>query len=208
MSLDGVDGLDGNDAWSPVLALVPYGAGHVVKVTDWQNGTGTPPAAPVFLGPSGYVADAASASVLTNSAAIAFKAVRAGGANQSGTAGGFTKLLFDQEMFDTHNFYDADIDHWFKPLVAGWYEVNLQVGSPTGGGGETCQATIRKNGAQVASGLYLNTSGSVNFNSSVQDVIYLNGATDYIEAWVYLPAGMTVINGAAAISHFSVKRIA
>lgn len=207
--LDEIEALDGDDAWLPIFALEAYGVGHVLKVADWQSGTGTPPPAPVYLTITGYDPDISNAVVIGTSAAIAFRAARAGGANQTGmAAGSYTKAAFNSESLDSSGYYDASINYRFTPLVSGWYEVFFQLASSTGTSGETCQATLRKNGSMVNGGTYLAVTGAANFKSVAQDLIYLNGSTDYVEAWAYLPAGVTTMNGDPNGTYFYAKRVA
>ncbi len=57
----GADGNDGDDGWSPVFAVVSDGAHRVLQVTGWTGGTGTPPSAGQFVGPTGLVDDISDA---------------------------------------------------------------------------------------------------------------------------------------------------
>lgn len=56
-SITGVKGDNGDDGWSPVLALEPYNGKTLLKVVDWQNGQGDKPEYPIYLGSNGYVTD-------------------------------------------------------------------------------------------------------------------------------------------------------
>lgn len=55
-------GTSGYDGWTPVLALVADGSRTVVQVIDWVGGEGTKPTAGLYVGPSGFVVDAADAT--------------------------------------------------------------------------------------------------------------------------------------------------
>jgi hypothetical protein len=48
-------GDDGDDGWSPVFATVTDGDRRVLKVSDWQGGTGTKPSTGKYVGASGLV---------------------------------------------------------------------------------------------------------------------------------------------------------
>ena len=55
------NGTDGNDGWSPTLAIVSDGARRVQMVSDWTGGEGTKPATGLYVGASGLVEDIADA---------------------------------------------------------------------------------------------------------------------------------------------------
>jgi hypothetical protein len=52
----GGGGGDGNDGWSPILAVVADGERRVLQVDDWTGGEGTKPAVGSYIGASGLVA--------------------------------------------------------------------------------------------------------------------------------------------------------
>ncbi len=59
---DGADGSDGDNGWSPIYAAVQDGLRYVLELTGWTGGTGTAPTTVgVYIGPTGYVSDIASA---------------------------------------------------------------------------------------------------------------------------------------------------
>lgn len=55
------DGDDGDDGWSPVFAIEADGARRVLKVADWQGGSGTKPDINKYVGAAGFVDAAADA---------------------------------------------------------------------------------------------------------------------------------------------------
>lgn len=52
---DGTDGTDGLNGWTPMLSLVPYNGGMILKVIGWTGGEGTPPVSGVYIGATGFV---------------------------------------------------------------------------------------------------------------------------------------------------------
>lgn len=52
----GTNGLDGDDGWSLVPAIVSDGERRVLQVVDWTGGTGTKPATGSYIGATGLVA--------------------------------------------------------------------------------------------------------------------------------------------------------
>lgn len=51
----GLPGLDGDDGWTPVFAVVADGARYVQQVVDWTGGTGAKPVTGQYVGPAGFV---------------------------------------------------------------------------------------------------------------------------------------------------------
>ena len=108
-------------------------------------------------------------------------------ASQSISDSTVTKVQFDTETFDTASCYDSTTNYRFTPNVAGYYQVNLTLDmrgtSKTG-----ILGYIYKNGIEdsrifatrTATGVFEVQSGSV--------LIYMNGTTDYIEAYGYIAA--------------------
>jgi len=107
------------------------------------------------------------------------------GSPQTPAANTWTKLIFNTEDFDTANCFDSTTNYRYTPNVAGYYQINLictvgQNGSSTTG----YSSAIYRNGSiyvitqtgQVQNGAYGNQSFSI--------ILYLNGTSDYIEAYV------------------------
>ena len=55
------DRIEAEGSWQPVMCVIADGPRLVLKITSWTGGQGLSPAAPVYLGPTGYVADVGSA---------------------------------------------------------------------------------------------------------------------------------------------------
>lgn len=106
-------------------------------------------------------------------------------ANQSISAGTFTKINIDTETFDTDSCYDTT-NKRFTPTVAGYYQVNGVMrgyGTPS----NLVQVVLYKNGSGYESGQldeYANTNAGLQMTLST--LVYLNGTTDYIELWGYI----------------------
>ena len=92
---------------------------------------------------------------------------------QTVTANTWTKMDFITEDWDTNNCYDTTLKR-FTPNVAGYYQVNLNLMSSG-----TTTSNIYKNGAAGRNG----TAASVNAQSVASAIFYMNGTTDYIEAF-------------------------
>ena len=105
-------------------------------------------------------------------------------ASQSISGGTFTKVAINTEYFDTNNCFDSTTNYRFTPTVAGYYQVNGTVSCGTSGSGEVI-AAIYKNGSVYSRGLDLGFTSAVLSNPTVtyNEIIYLNGSTDYIELY-------------------------
>ena len=109
------------------------------------------------------------------------------GSNQTISSSALTKLQYNTETFDTANCFDSTTNYRFTPNVAGYYQINLnqEFSNTTNGQG----VQILKNGARIASGGAVGTAGGGTFFSGCSVLCFLNGSTDYVEAYGYLNAG-------------------
>ena len=130
---------------------------------------------------------------LASTLAPAFSAYQTGNSNvNSATA---TKWTFNIENFDTASCYDTTNSR-FTPNVAGYYQVNALVGMDVTSG-TTGLGWIYKNGSIWKRGNQVSLS-SGNFNtyaSIVSCIVYLNGTTDYVEAYGYCAGTSPSMNG-------------
>ena len=107
----------------------------------------------------------------------------ADGTTQTLTDLTYNKVLFQTEEFDTNSNFASSR---FTPTVPGYYQINAQVllglSAIT-----TAQVSVFKNGATFKEGTRMLLSGSSNA-LAVSALVYLNGSTDYVEAYV-APSG-------------------
>lgn len=103
----------------------------------------------------------------------------------------WTKIQLQTEEWDTASCYNNSSTYRFTPTVAGYYQINGSVG-PTGGTEGVC--AIYKNGSLYK---YGDVSSSVGLGllTTVSIFAYLNGSTDYVELYVYLPTGSALNTG-------------
>lgn len=125
----------------------------------------------------------------------AFSAYLSG--NQSISANTFTKAQFNTEEFDTANCFNTST-YRFTPNVAGYYQVNLMIYT-SGSGSTQGNGMIYKNGAS-AKGTFQNIANGQAL--PIPALIYLNGSTDYIEAYGYIGTASGVIAGDANYCYF------
>ena len=87
------------------------------------------------------------------------------------------------EDYDTNNNFASSR---FTPTVAGYYQINGAVFVSAGTTAQSLVAAVYKNGAVAALGSQINTGTSI---STVSDLIYLNGVSDYVELYAWHNAG-------------------
>ena len=104
-----------------------------------------------------------------------------------------TKLLFQAETFDTNGNFDSSR---FTPTVAGYYQITttfyVSASYTTG------SVSFYKNGAvyQNGGGNSASPSGTANAWQST-GLIFLNGSTDYVEAYGIVATGQALSAGAS-----------
>ena len=111
--------------------------------------------------------------------------------NQSLTANTWTKVQLNAEDFDTANCFDSTTNYRFTPNVAGYYQINFGVQFL---GTSIVAISIYKNGTTYGIGCYYETA-LANTGLNTQDVIYFNGTTDYVEAYVIAISSGITVNG-------------
>ena len=97
-----------------------------------------------------------------------------------------TKMVFNNEIFDSANAYDTST-YRFTPQTAGKYFVFLRIsGTCTNNNDLYMDMSIRKNGSQVEQlvGIQEIAVGDFQFGS-LTAMIEMNGSSDYIEPWAY-----------------------
>lgn len=137
--------------------------------------------------------------VRTQKGIPAFSAYSTGGQSLSATT--WTKIAFQNEVFDTTNAFDSATNYRFQPTTAGYYQLNgsLQAAGTANG---VCAAVVKNTTIFAAQGAYHNAV-TANAISSVSTVIYLNGSTDYVELFGYFSSASTTSTGTAGQTVFS-----
>lgn len=105
----------------------------------------------------------------------------------------WTKIVLNAEEFDTANCFNTST-YAFTPNVAGYYQINACIFS--GSLPATMGIALYKNGAQFKTGAL--SSGATAYRATVAALIYLNGTTDYVDAYWYQASGVTVNSTAGA----------
>jgi hypothetical protein len=107
---------------------------------------------------------------------------------------GNTKVAYDTKVFDTASCFNTST-YRFTPNVAGYYQFNVSmVSSTTFSIGE---GQIWKNGGSGASSQiqgFEMSSGAAS-TCAAAGIFYMNGSTDYVEAYIYSSASSGVFAG-------------
>ena len=117
---------------------------------------------------------------------------------QTPGANTWTKVVFNGEEFDTNSNYDT-ANSRFTPTVAGYYYFVMQVG-----GGPTASNLTRfyKNGSVFKESMLNNAASAIFYGTiPLSALIYMNGTTDYIEAY-FFTASSYAIDTASRLSFF------
>lgn len=102
-------------------------------------------------------------------------------------AGAATKLQFQTEEFDAGNCFDTAASR-FTPTVAGYYLISVSMLIPSASRTTEAQLFLYKNGSVFKSAI---DSGSGMVIIGMTSLVYLNGATDFVEGYTYLATGAT-----------------
>lgn len=102
-----------------------------------------------------------------------------------------TKLTFSTKVFDTASCFDNVTNYRYTPNVAGYYQFTLQIRDNTGPASGQFVSYIYKNGSVAYFGV-VPFAGSVGSVTYCNALIYMNGTTDYVEAYVSQNSGGNV----------------
>lgn len=97
----------------------------------------------------------------------------------------WTKLTFNNESFDTTSDFASNR---FTPSVAGYYDITGSFAGVLEGNQSRyiVDLAIRKNGSGLIISRWEDPTGSAQvFGQSVNDLVHLNGSTDYVELFYY-----------------------
>ena len=101
--------------------------------------------------------------------------------NQTVTTSTWTKMALATEETDTHGEFDTTL-YRYTPTVAGYYLLTVIGAMTTTVDNKVLQLSIRKNGVDVRQSRNTGHTASAP-RALVTAVVYLNGSTDYVEAF-------------------------
>jgi hypothetical protein len=133
-----------------------------------------------------------------------FSANRGGTAQTSISSATPTKVLFGNEVSDSHAAYDNATNYRWIPPVPGSYLVVLGTAWSTAEDNTLALSAIRKNGTTVAAVQAAFAGTAIQQTPGlVSDVIEMNGTTDFLEAWVtHNMTGAQSLNGDTVLTFF------
>jgi hypothetical protein len=147
-------------------------------------------AAPAVSGTNTATLPAATGTVMVSGNMPAFHAYMS--AAQALVSGTYNKMQFNTEIFDTNSNYNTST-YRFTPNVAGYYYVTHRNGINSAI--LSIYPAIYKNGGGAMYGVpSINVSGIDNA-SFVTSLIYMNGSTDYLEAYAYASGSANSTSG-------------
>jgi hypothetical protein len=109
------------------------------------------------------------------------------------------KLLFDTEQFDTNGNFNLATDV-FTPTVEGYYQITVAAMVPSNSTGVSAQ--IFKNGVKISDGPAGAGFGQFYSVSISNKLVYLNGSTDYIEAYAVASGSITTFPSANGVGTY------
>ena len=123
-----------------------------------------------------------------------------GSASLSMTTATWTKLATNTKEFDTASAFDNVTNYRFQPTVAGYYflEACLGIGGTLG---TNYAGAIYKNGSSYKSGTQYANNPSGGTVVQVTCITYLNGSTDYVEAYAQQNSGATQGTGTGSFQY-------
>lgn len=193
------------------LPVANGGTGTTTTPSNGQIpiGNGTNYTAATLTAGSGISVTNASGSITianTQNTGPAFSAYA--NTSQTVTVNTFTKVVLNNETFDTNNNFDSTTNYRFTPTVAGYYQFNAILhieGTVT-----TTQfiIIIAKNGVTNPRLLDINPSTALGANgegtfSASAPLIYMNGSTDYVELYGFYSGGTATFSGTTASYQYS-----
>lgn len=142
-----------------------------------------------------------AATLAATAAGPAFSAGSSG--TQSITTSTWTKVQLGTEIFDTNNNFDNVTNYRFTPTVAGYYQINGNIGFTSSSGATRIITAIYKNGTEFIRGNYMVPFANANGCSSAVGLIYLNGSTDYVELFGFMTATGPTMGGNSVETTFN-----
>jgi len=159
-----------------------------IVLTGDTSGTITV-AAPAVAGTNTLTLPASTGTVATTAdiTGPTFSATASG--TQSIADNTSTKIAFNTEVFDTNSNYDTS-NYRFTPTVAGYYQFNAHVISGGSTTTEIWNISISKNASEYLQGSNGQTKfATVGSQSNASGIFYMNGSSDYVEAYIYQRSG-------------------
>lgn len=129
---------------------------------------------------------------------IAFLARLTG--SQSLPSGTATKVIFNDEILDTHGYFNP-VTGEFTPTVPGWYSLSFLGYFTSGAASGAVGQRLYKNGVMFHHGQYTNVYAATAHIMHATWLVYANG-TDAFSGWFSHTAGASTTSGGGEGSAF------
>jgi hypothetical protein len=128
---------------------------------------------------------AATGTVMVSGNMPAFSAYQSSAQTLSSNT--LTKIQFQSEEFDTASAFDSTTNYRFTPQVAGYYQINFALA--VGVAATNILLNLYKNGSAFKVGF---SSSASMASATMSALVFLNGSTDYIEAYAQITVGQVL----------------
>ena len=129
---------------------------------------------------------------IISTATPAFSAYKSG--NQSISSAVFTLITFENKEYDTTSAFNVSTAR-YTPQVAGYYQFIITYMTSAASGMTRAIPALYKNGSYVCRGNDWTPAAATLASSQLTRLLYMNGSTDYVEAWGYISGTTPAING-------------
>lgn len=162
---------------------------------DYTNGQKATASQPGFLTSTDWATFNNKASVKIYPQVRAYRS-----SNQTISSGSATKIQFNAESWDTNAAFDNSSNYRFQPTVAGKYSIQGIITLQVGVSVSSYSVSIYRNGSAFSSTQgFISISLSSTTSLPFEDVVDLNGSTDYVEIFLLhssvLSTSQTVLGG-------------
>jgi hypothetical protein len=184
---------------SVTVSVSANGANANIAFSSTVGGPQGPQGAQGPSGPSGPASSLAASNYV-------FRGVK-GGTNQTINNGSDAIVTFVDD-YDPQGWLTSN---QFKPNVAGYYQINLQIWWQPGSiNNNQSNIQLRKNGStQIAIAQQPISNTTIGYAQAIDTTIYLNGSTDYVEVTAYTANPTSqIIDGASSGTWFDAHLIA
>ena len=110
--------------------------------------------------------------------------------DQTITSGAWTKVQLNSKSFDLGGCFDSTTNYRWTPNVPGYYQMSCAVDIGAASALTNAISSIYKNGVADLYGTFMITPSTTELLTTGCGLVYMNGATDYLELWA-LASGTT-----------------
>lgn len=126
------------------------------------------------------------------------------GTDYTVTTGVSTKVQYSQVEYDDDNSFDISTNYRFQPTVSGYYDIKCSCHFVSTANITQTGLSIHKNGTIYKAGDVFFPSSTLFQRAFASCTVFLNGTTDYIEAFgaCTSPSGTITVKNGSALTYF------